>query len=167
MGRSRESRPKRVFGHQGQKFLEVDSMRILSAVLLAACMTMLLGILSPNATASEWSKKTIVTFNEPVEIPGHVLLPGTYIFRLMDSPSDRNIVQVWTGDRKECVATVLTETATDPNPAPKGDFTFVPGVAKSPERIKTWFYSGDFSGQQFLYPPISVHSPSLPGLARS
>ena len=139
-------------------------MRVLSAVVLAACMTMLSGILSPNASASEWNKKTIVTFNEPVEIPGHVLLPGTYIFRLMDSPSDRHIVQVWTGDRKECVATVLTDTATDLNPASKSDFIFAPGVANSPEELKTWFVPGDLSGQEFIYPPISVHTRSLSGL---
>jgi len=136
-------------------------MRVLSAVLLAACMTLLLGMLSPNAVASECNKKTIVTFNEPVEIPGHVLLPGTYIFRLMDSPSDRHIVEVWTGDRKECIATVLTEAATDLNPAPKNSFTFAPGVANSPKEIKTWFFPGDLRGQEFVYPPISVHSPSL------
>lgn len=132
-------------------------MRLLSVVMLGAWVTMPIGALSPIAKASEWSKKTVVTFNKPVEIPGHVLLPGTYIFRLMDSPSDRHIVQVWTADHKACIATVLTETVKELNPVPKNSFTFEPGIAKSPEEIKSWFYPGDLSGQEFIYPPISVH----------
>jgi len=138
-------------------------MRLLSVVLLGAWVTIPIGTLSPNAAASEWSKKTVVTFDEPVEIPGHVLLPGTYIFRLMDSSSDRHIVQMWTADHEECVATVLTEKVKELNPPPKNSFTFQPRIAKSPEQIKTWFYPGDLSGQEFIYPPISVHVPTSSG----
>ena len=32
--------------------------------------------------ASESDQKTIVTFNQPVEIPGKVLTPGTYVFKV-------------------------------------------------------------------------------------
>ena len=47
------------------------------------------------AKADEWNKKTTITFNQPVEIPGMVLAPGTYVFELMDSPSDRDVVQIF------------------------------------------------------------------------
>jgi hypothetical protein len=63
--------------------------------------------LAPMAKADEWDKRTIVTFNQPVEIPGRVLPAGTYVFKLADSESDRNIVQVFTEDELKPLATVL------------------------------------------------------------
>lgn len=39
------------------------------------CTALLLGMLSPTSEADVWNRKTILTFDEPVEIPGHVLLP--------------------------------------------------------------------------------------------
>jgi hypothetical protein len=136
-------------------------MRVLLAVLFSAFLMICLGIFTPQAKSGEWSKATVATFKQPVEIPGHVLLPGTYVFRLMNSPSDRHIVQVWTGDHKQCIATVLTETVKEAVPAPKDSFTFQPGVAKSPEEIKTWFYPGDLSGQEF-YLPANFNSRARP-----
>ena len=45
--------------------------------------------------ADQHDKKTIVTFNAPVEIPGKALPVGTYVFKLLDSMGNRNIVQVF------------------------------------------------------------------------
>jgi len=52
----------------------------------------------PGIMADQWNKKTTVTFNVPVEIPGvgaQVLPAGTYVFKLLDSLSDRHIVQIF------------------------------------------------------------------------
>ncbi len=76
-------------------------------------VTLLLGIafvgaiFLPQAKADEWDKKTIVTFSAPVELPGVVLPPGTYVFKLADSASDRNIVQVFNKNESHVFATVL------------------------------------------------------------
>ena len=48
--------------------------------------------------ADEWNKKTVLTFSQPVEIPGHVLPAGTYMFKLADTLGDRHIVQVFNAD---------------------------------------------------------------------
>lgn len=58
------------------------------------------GGMLPQASASEWDQKTIFTFSGPVEIPGQVLDAGTYVFKLADSASDRNIVQVFSKNEK-------------------------------------------------------------------
>lgn len=60
-------------------------MRTLRGVLIALFVLSIFGLLSPNARADEWNKKTTVAFCEPVEIPGHVLLPGEYVFNLANS----------------------------------------------------------------------------------
>jgi hypothetical protein len=51
-------------------------MRTLTIVVLTLCTAMLFGFLSPSAVAGEWNNKTVVTFDNPVEIPGVVLVPG-------------------------------------------------------------------------------------------
>src|SRR5258708_12348504 len=63
---------------------------------------------APGARADQWNKKTIVTFNDAVEIPGQVLPAGTYVFRLADSISNRHIVQIWNADEDQVLATIMT-----------------------------------------------------------
>jgi len=53
------------------------------------------------------NKKTIVTTNAPIEVPGKVLPPGTYVFKLLDSTANRNIVQIFDKDEKQLYATIL------------------------------------------------------------
>ena len=48
---------------------------------------------APQAKADDWNQKTIFTFSGPVEIPGQALTAGTYVFKLADSQTNRNIVQ--------------------------------------------------------------------------
>jgi hypothetical protein len=47
-----------------------------------------------RAAADPADRKTIMTFNTPVEIPGKALPAGTYIFKVLDDTGTRDIVQV-------------------------------------------------------------------------
>src|SRR5260370_803871 len=64
------------------------------------CLNLALVLISMTsaARADEWNKETRITVNEPLELPGAVLSPGTYIFKLADSVSDRRIVQIYSED---------------------------------------------------------------------
>lgn len=62
-----------------------------------------LALLAASIVAPAWasqsglqnvSKKTTVTITQPMEIPGQVLQPGTYVFKVMDIVGTRNIMQV-------------------------------------------------------------------------
>ena len=79
-------------------------------VVIILCLT-LVGLAFPSGVkADAWNKKTTVTFSQPVEIPGvgaHVLPAGKYVFKLMDSLSDRNIVQIFNEDQTQIHATIL------------------------------------------------------------
>lgn len=130
-------------------------MRIISAVVVSVCMAMVLGMVVPKAKASEWNKKTVVTFNEPVEIPGKVLTPGTYIFSLSQTLSDRHIVQIWSGNGEHLIAAVITDPIERRHPAPDVIVQLEKRGAYTPEAIKDWFYPGDFEGEQFVYPAPS------------
>ena len=141
-------------------------MRTLTTVVLALCAAALFGILSPNAAASEWDKKTMVTFDHPVEIPGVVLVPGTYVFDLENTVGDRHVVQVWSGDDMHLIATIMTVPASRPEPAEQSIFTFEERGADSPLALDSWFFPGDTTGQKFEYPQpkLNSHSTSHPHL---
>ena len=105
----------------------------------------------PSAKADEGNKKTIVTFNLPVEVPGKVLPSGTYVFKLADSQSDREIVQIFTEDERELITTILAVPAYRPEPTGDSVITFEERPSGSPEAVKRWFYPGDNNGVEFMY----------------
>jgi hypothetical protein len=120
-------------------------------VILLAGLGFLGGIVQ-RATADDWDQRTIFTFSGPVEIPGQVLGAGTYVFKLADSSSDRNIVQVFNKDEKHLYGTFLAIPDARLQPAGKPIITFDETPAGSPETVRAWFYPGENYGHQFVYP---------------
>jgi hypothetical protein len=110
------------------------------------------GLLVPSLRADEEDKKTIITFSEPVQVPGMTLPAGTYTFKLADSTSDRNIVQIFSADGTRLITTVLA--IPDERLAPTGNTVvkFDERPTGQPEALKAWFYPGDNFGQEFVYP---------------
>jgi len=110
-------------------------------------------ILTAVLMADVWNKKTEMTFNETVELPGGVVLPpGDYVFKLADSSSNRHIVQVFNKDEDHIHATILAIPNWRLTPTGKTVITFHETPAGQPKFIRAWFYPGDNSGQEFAYP---------------
>jgi hypothetical protein len=129
------------------------TIKALRTALLCFCVSILMAAFIFPANADESNKLTIFTFNQPVEIPGGKVLPaGTYAFRLLDSPGDRNIVQIFDKDQMRLYATVMAIPDYRPNPSDKPIITFAETKAGGPVAIKEWFYPGDQYGQEFVYP---------------
>jgi hypothetical protein len=112
----------------------------------------LLGAIMPAARADEWDQKTVFTFSGPVEIPGQVLQAGTYVFKLADSSSDRNIVQVFNKNENHLYGMFLTVPDYRVKPAGKTIITFDERPVGSPEAVRAWFYPGENYGHDFVYP---------------
>jgi hypothetical protein len=96
-----------------------------------------------------------VTFSQQVEIPGvgaHVLPAGKYVFKLMDSLSDRNIVQIFNEDQTQVHATILAIPNYRLRATDKTVMTFRERPAGLPEALRAWFYPGANWGQEFVYP---------------
>ena len=106
------------------------------------------------ARADEFDKKTRITFRQPVEIPGRVLSAGTYVFKLADSMTDRHIVQIFTADESQILATLLTIPDYRLTTTDQTVITFDEVVAGAPEAIRAWFYPGNSIGQEFVYPKL-------------
>jgi len=87
-----------------------------------------------------------------MQVTNTVLEPGQYVFKLLNSSSDRHIVQIFNSDQSRIVDTVLAI----PNYRlqPTGDSRFAmwetpPGHVQA---LRAWFYPGDNFGQEFRYP---------------
>jgi hypothetical protein len=131
------------------------STRLSRALVLAFSITVFCMAFSGAASAQTWNKRTSVTFSGPVEIPGagaQVLPAGTYVFRLLDSQSDRHIVQVFNADESHIYATILAIPNYRLQATDKTVITFAERPVGEPLAIRAWFYPGDNSGQEFVYP---------------
>jgi len=112
----------------------------------------LLGVaLAPQIHADEWNKQTKVTFTSDVQVPGKILPAGTYTFRLLDSNSDRHIVQIFDDSGRHLITTVLAIPNYRLEPKGQTVMKFEESPVGSPEPLKAWFYPGDNFGQEFVY----------------
>lgn len=120
---------------------------------LAFALALATAIMTP-AMASESNKETRMQTNVPLQIPGRVLEPGTYIFRLADSLSNRDIVEVFSEDangNQTFVTTLMAISAYRQQTPDKPIFNMDERPAGTPEAIRSWFYPGDNTGWEFVY----------------
>jgi len=109
-------------------------------------------VATSTARADQWDKRTTITINGAVQLPTVVLQPGSYVLKLLNSPSDRHIVQVFDGNERHLITTVLAINNYRLEPTGKSVFTFWETPAGYPPALRAWFYPGDDFGQEFAYP---------------
>jgi hypothetical protein len=138
---------------------EQQQMNILKKVTTSVfCLTLMGAVFSTGAKADAWNRKTVMTFSSPVEIPGvhlkgwAVLPAGTYVFKILDSSSDRHIVQIFSQDEKTVYATILAIPNYRFRATDKTVVTFRERPAGEPEALRAWFYPGRNWGEEFVYP---------------
>ena len=135
-----------------------------TATTTVFCVALMGVVLSPAANASAWNRKTTMTFSGPVEIPGvhlkgwSVLPAGTYVFKILDSQSDRHIVQIFNADETQIYATILAIPNYRLRATDKTVVTFRERPAGEPEALRAWFYPGRNWGEEFVYPKAGSHA---------
>jgi hypothetical protein len=127
-------------------------MRFVKTVLVAVTLSLFVGIFLVPARADQWNKKTILTFSQPIEIPGKVLPAGTYIFKLLDNSSYRHIVQIWNEEATELITTIIAIPNYRLERTDETVIKFHERPGDAPDALRAWFYPGDSSGQEFVYP---------------
>jgi hypothetical protein len=118
-------------------------------ILLAGLAAMLI---APAVKADDWNQKTVFTFSGPVAIPGQVLPAGTYVFKLLNSSSNRHIVQVFNQDENHVYGTFLAIPDYHMHPPSQPLVKFHERAADEPQAIKAWVYPGKSYGHEFVYP---------------
>ena len=127
-------------------------MRQLTTRIMGTCAAVILGATLAGAQGLDTSRTTIVTFSAPVALPGVTLPAGSYMFRLADSQTNRNIVQVFDKDRTKIIATILAVSAQRNKPADETVITFKESPANAAPAVQYWYYPGETTGQEFAYP---------------
>src|SRR5579862_595587 len=120
----------------------------LSVVVLALSY-----IFAPQARADETDHASKLTFNRPVELPGHTILPaGTYWFALAD-PTDLGgkFVQIFDESRTKILATLITIAVERQETAKDTKIVFAEPTRDGPIALLRWFYPSELSGREFVY----------------
>src|SRR5881396_1698295 len=126
-------------------------MKLRLGAILVLCAAVLADLPLPSARASEFDKKTTVTFSGAVEIPGRVLPAGTYVFKRLD-PDYPDIVEILSANETHVEATLLGIPASRRDVTDKTVIEFrEPRAAGTPPAIREWFYPGDLDGVEFVY----------------
>jgi hypothetical protein len=126
---------------------KMNFMRMTAVILFASIVS-----LAPALKADQWDKKTVMTIGEPIQLPNVVLQPGTYVLKLLNSLSDRHIVQVFDKDDTHLITTILAIPNYRLQPTGKTQFRFWEAPVGQPRALRAWFYPGDNFGQEFAYP---------------
>jgi hypothetical protein len=122
------------------------------------CAAIIATAFSSSVQADDWNRKTVITFSQPVETPGihmkgwAVLPPGTYVFKVLDSKSDRHIVQIFNKEETEMYATILAIPNYRIRATDKTVLTFRETAPGEPQVLRAWFYPGHNFGDEFVYP---------------
>ncbi len=123
-------------------------------MLLAAFAAAGFFLLAPAGRAGEWNQKLTITFSTPVQIPGQVLPAGSYIFErgVGNTSIDEELVRVYNKNHTHLYGIFLTipDRRLARSNKPVLEFENVP--PGSPAAIYAWFYPGDKTGHEFVYP---------------
>jgi len=140
-------------------------MRLRLYVSLFAAGLMTFGYLAKPATADDFNKAITFQFKYPVEVPGQILVPGTYVFQLAEpAPPVYSLaaIQIFSKDQKGteylvCTAMAIpayyADSETQPAKVPdKPIIIFEERPGNKPEAVGKWFYPGENRGWEFVYP---------------
>jgi hypothetical protein len=121
-------------------------------LLQIGVLAVLMSLAPLTSRADDYDKKTIITIDQPTEVPGIVLVPGTYVIKLLNSSSNRHIVEIMNEKMNHLYALTFAVAAEKVEPKGKAVLTFYEGSQGHPQAMRKWFWPGDTIGQQFVYP---------------
>ena len=126
-------------------------MKTRGALSIIFALALALAMIVPVARADERDQATQLTFDQPVQIPGNVVLqPGTYWFTVGHNTLDRNVVQVFDSNWS-IIATTIAIPTLRPKATDHTMLKLAEGAANEPFVLVKWFYPGRETGHEFLY----------------
>jgi hypothetical protein len=109
------------------------------------------GIAAQTSHASVVVEEAVFTFVEPVQVPGRVLPPGTYLFKLDESKGDLNLVEIKNQTETKVYGVFVVGPLYRTTAPTKPAILFDESAPGKPKPIKAWFYPGDRYGKAFVY----------------
>jgi len=119
-----------------------------------ACAIALVGfaLATPAGAQTNLNNRTVLTFSQPVEVPGKVLPAGTYTFELNEAQANRHIVQIMDAGGTKVVALVLAVPNRRLQVTEDTVVRFAEVAPGQPQAMRAWFYPGQTVGQEMVYP---------------
>jgi len=124
-------------------------MHVIKALCCATAITLLAAV---GAHADDWNKRTFLTFSAPVQIPGATLPAGTYLFQLADPDNAQHVVMVASKDGTKIYGMFLTIPDYRVDTPDQNVVLFGESPAGAPQAVQAWWYPGNQSGEEFVYP---------------
>ncbi len=110
--------------------------RILMVVLLVLVCVQV-------ASADDWDRKTAFSINQPVRIPGKVVLPaGSYVIKRADPAMDPSLVRITDPTETKVYATLFGIPVELRNLAETTRLIFGESPRGSLEPLSAWYYPG-------------------------
>jgi hypothetical protein len=97
-------------------------------------------------------RRNTLTFGGVVSLPGVTLVPGSYIFEVVDlGGGNLDVVRVSSADRRVVYYTGFTRGVNRPRDQRERLITFGEAVNGSPTPIRVWYPIGQSRGREFVY----------------
>jgi hypothetical protein len=126
-------------------------------VVLVSLIVLLMSITwTVDARADVGDRKTEFSINQPVRVPGNVVLsPGKYVIKVMDlrAPS---LVTIMDNNETKLYTTFFAIPQILSHPAEEVHLLLGESPEGTPEQLKAWFYPG--LNTAFEFPTISPRS---------
>ena len=104
----------------------------------AAAMLLTMSATPARAQGGPMDSRTEFTFNQPVELPGVTLPPGTYVFRFVDATTGKKVMQVQAKDASnKTYGMFMTISAQRPKASDDAELRFLETPAGRPTAVKT------------------------------
>ena len=127
-------------------------MKHLRGAMLAGAVALAWCLGTSTATADDWNRRTILTIDKPMVVPGATLTPGTYTFMLANPDSSRDVVYI---AREDGTPVISARVAHVQRSNEKRDLALWVAFNESGARMpmmRGWFFPGLMDGYEFLYP---------------
>ncbi|MFZ0580416.1 MAG: hypothetical protein WA690_01380 [Candidatus Acidiferrales bacterium] len=119
---------------------------------LGFALALALMTIAPSASAGQANEATQLTFNQPVQIPGDVVLPaGSYWFVMSNDIATHNFVRIYGAHRTHLITIVDVLPTLRAKPTSGTELTFAEQSRTRPIALLDWFYPGRLTGHEFVY----------------
>jgi len=104
-----------------------------------------------TANADDYNRRTILTIDQSMVVPGATLAPGTYTFILGNPETSRDVVNILREDGTPVTSAHVTRVSRNNDSRDLALSVALNEKGQMP-MMKGWFYPGDRDGYVFIYP---------------
>ncbi len=125
-------------------------IKTLLRITMAASLVALATANTANAQTA-LNNRTVMTFSQPVEVPGKILPAGTYTFEMHDSGMNRHVIEIFDAGGTKLQALVLAIPSYRAKATEETIVKFAEVAPGQPQAIRIWYYPGQTTGNELVY----------------